>query len=78
MSRFERGVSVRAGVRLLLALLLVGAMCLEGYYVAVLRKTVERQDEELRDISKELQTLKIERTELNDKLSSIEQMREKE
>jgi hypothetical protein len=69
---------LRAGLRLLLVVVLLGAIVLEGYYVAVLRKTVERQDEELRNISRELQTLKIERAELKDKLSSVEQMRGEE
>ena len=49
---------------------LVAVVCLEGYYIMVLRDTIQRQTEDLRNISVQLQLLKRERDSLNEDISS--------
>jgi hypothetical protein len=49
---------------------LVAAVCLEGYYIMVLRDTIQKQNEDLRNISVQLQLLKSEQDSLNEEISS--------
>ncbi len=49
---------------------LLAAVCLEGYYIMVLRDTIQRQTEDLRSISVQLQLLKGERDSLSEEISS--------
>ena len=49
---------------------LLAAVFLEGYYIMLLRDTVQRQAEDLRSISVQLQLLKSERDSLNEEISS--------
>lgn len=49
---------------------LLAAICLEGYYIMVLRDTIQRQAEDLSKISGQLQLLKSERDSLNEEISS--------
>jgi hypothetical protein len=49
---------------------LVAAVCLEGYYIMVLRDTIQKQNEDLRNISVQLQLLKREQDSLNEEISS--------
>ena len=69
------GRSSRTVARMVAILLLVAALAVEGYYVASLQRTVERQKEEIKNISLQLQTLKSERMELRDTLSVMDQTR---
>jgi len=55
---------------------LLAAVCLEGYYIMVLRDTIRRQAEDLRSISVQLQLLKSERDSLNEEISSARKMAE--
>jgi Tfp pilus assembly protein PilO len=64
----------RIALRLLLVLLLMAAVAFEGYYIFVLRDKIERQTEELRTISIQLQSSKNESTDLREELSSIKKM----
>jgi len=50
---------------------LLAVVCLEGYYIMVLRDTIQRQTEDLRNISVQLQLLKSERDSLNEEISSV-------
>ena len=56
--------------RYLVIVLLLAAVCLEGYYIFVLNDTIQRQAEDLRSISAQLQFLKSERESLNEEISS--------
>lgn len=49
---------------------LVAVVCLEGYYIMVLRDTIQKQNEDLRNISVQLQLLKSEQDSLNEEISS--------
>ncbi len=60
--------------KLLLILLLLAAVAAEGYYILVLQDKVERQAEELRNISIKLQSSKNESADLREELSSIKKM----
>jgi hypothetical protein len=60
--------------KLLLVLLLMAVVALEGYYIFVLQDKVERQSEELRNISIKLQSSKNESADLREELSSIKKM----
>jgi len=64
----------RIAFKLLLVLLLMAAVAVEGYYIFVLRDKIERQTEELRTISIQLQSSKNESTDLREELSSIKKM----
>lgn len=62
---------IRKGIRLLFILLLAAAVFMEGYYIFVLRDKINKQTEELKDISLQLQFLKNERDDLHEELSSV-------
>jgi len=64
----------RLVLKLLLALLLMAAVAAEGYYILVLQDKVDRQTEELRNISIKLQSSKNESADLREELSSIKKM----
>ena len=61
-------------LKLLLVLVLVAAVAVEGYYIFVLRDKIERQTEELRTITIQLQSSKNESTDLREELSSTKKM----
>lgn len=61
-------------LRLLAVLLLMAAVAVEGYYIFVLRDKIDRQTEELRTISIQLQSSKNEGTDLREELSSMKKM----
>jgi hypothetical protein len=68
----ERGLTVnRTILRIFLMLGLTAAILLEGYYILELRYRTEDQEEELRTISMQLQSLKNERDALRGELSLI-------
>jgi hypothetical protein len=50
---------------------LLAVVCLEGYYIMVLRDRIQRQTEDLRNISIQLQLLKGERDSLNEEISAV-------
>ena len=56
--------------------ILVAVVCLEGYYIMVLRDTIQRQTEDLRNISLQLQLLKSEQDSLNEEISSARERAE--
>jgi len=68
----EAGAGVM--LRLLLVALLITILAVEGYYIVVLRDKIERQTEELRNISIQLQSTKNESADLREELSSIKKM----
>ncbi|MBI5632312.1 MAG: hypothetical protein HZA15_02395 [Nitrospirae bacterium] len=49
---------------------LLAALCFEGYYIFMLRATIKKQTEDLRNISVQLQLLKNERETLSEEISS--------
>jgi hypothetical protein len=57
--------------RIVVIFLLLAGLCVEGYYIFVLRDTMEKQAEELKNISIQLQSLNNERINLREELSSI-------
>jgi len=57
--------------RIVVIFFLLAGLCVEGYYIFVLRDTMEKQAEELKNISIRLQSLNNERTNLREELSSI-------
>jgi hypothetical protein len=64
------GWIAREAFRYLLIAALIAAVCVEGYYIRVLRDTIKGQTEELRNISVQLQLLKSERESLSEEISS--------
>jgi len=62
--------TTRRATRYLLIAALIAAVCMEGYYIVVLRDTIKRQTEDLRSISVQLQLLKSERESLAEEISS--------
>jgi cell division protein FtsL len=58
-------------IRLLLVLLLSALAVAEGYYIFILRDRIDKQTEEIKNVSMELQKLKLERGNLSEELSSI-------
>jgi len=62
---------IRKGIRLLFILLLATVVFIEGYYIFVLRDKINKQTEELKNISLQLQFLKNERDNLHEELSSV-------
>jgi hypothetical protein len=50
---------------------MIAAVAVEGYYIGVLRDRIERQSEELRNISIRLQLSKDETADLRAELSSV-------
>lgn len=67
------GRNVRRAVRYLLIVALFFAVCCEGYYIFVLRDTIQRQAEDLSNISIQLQMLKSERESLSEEISSTKE-----
>ncbi|HSB30710.1 MAG TPA: hypothetical protein VLD55_03825 [Candidatus Sulfobium mesophilum] len=64
----------RTARNIFLLLILIAALAAEGYYIFVLRDKIEKQTEELRDISIQLQSSKNESADLREELSSIKKM----
>ena len=62
--------TTRRATRYLLIAALIAAVCMEGYYIVLLRDTIKRQTEDLRSISVQLQLLKSERESLAEEISS--------
>ena len=56
--------------RLLLIFLLVAAVVAEGYYIYLLQDKIEKRNDELKNISVQLQFFKTEREDLKANLSS--------
>ncbi len=57
--------------KIFIVFFLLAALCIEGYYILVLRDTIEKQKDDLKNISIQLQSLKSERINLHEELSSI-------
>jgi Tfp pilus assembly protein PilO len=57
-------------IRLLLIFLLVAAVLAEGYYIYLLQDKIEKRNDELKNISVQLQFFKTEREDLKANLSS--------
>ena len=58
-------------IRLFLVFLLGALVIAEGYYIFILRDKIDRQTEEIKNVSMQLQQLKLERGNLSEELSSI-------
>ena len=58
--------------RLLLVFLLVAAVLAEGYYIYLLQDKIEKRNNELKNISVQLQFFKTEREDLKANLSSAQ------
>jgi len=58
-------------IKLFLALLLSSLVVAEGYYIFILRDKIDKQTEEIKNVSMQLQQLKLERGNLSEELSSI-------
>jgi methylthioribose-1-phosphate isomerase len=58
----------------LLAALVITIVAVEGYYIVVLRDKIERQTEELKNISIQLQSSRNESTDLSEELSSMKKI----
>ncbi|MBI5640655.1 MAG: hypothetical protein HZA17_09540 [Nitrospirae bacterium] len=71
-------MSIQLALRLFLLFILIAAVLLEGYYILALQSTIEKQSEELNNISIQLQSLKHERTSLNEELSSLKKSAEED
>lgn len=69
------GLTTNLAVRWLLIVLLLAAIVLEAYYIAMLRGTIAKQSEDLRQISVQLQTLRSESSSLQDELTSARKNR---
>ncbi len=65
-----RAKAIVASVRYLVIGALLAALCFEGYYIFLLRTTIKKQTEDLRNISVQLQLLKSERESLSEEISS--------
>ncbi len=61
-------------VRFLLIALLAAALAVEAHYIFVLRDKIDRQTEELRSLSMQLQSSKKESTDLREELSSVKKL----
>ncbi len=66
--------SIRGLLRTIVVLILLAAVCLEGYYIFILRDKMETQTEEMKNISIQLQLLKQEKENLREELSSIKKL----
>lgn len=69
-SKDDRAKAMVAAVRYLVIAALLAVLCLEGYYIFLLRATIKTQTEDLRNISVQLQLLKSERETLSEEISS--------
>lgn len=67
----QGGLLRRNVLGLFLIFFLVTAVCIETYAIFVLRDTIEKQADELKNISIQLQSMKTERVNLHEELSSI-------
>jgi len=65
-----RAKTIVAAVRYLVIAALLAALCFEGYYIFLLRATIKKQTDDLRNISVQLQLLKSEREILSEEISS--------
>lgn len=59
-------------VRYAVIAVLIAVLCIEGYYIFLLKETIQKQTEDLRNISVQLQLLKSEREILNEEISSAQ------
>ena len=62
--------AIVSAARYLVVGALLAALCVEGYYIFLLRTTIKKQTEDLRNISVQLQLLKSERETLSEEISS--------
>jgi hypothetical protein len=62
----------RRGLRLFLIVLLIGAVIAEGYYIFLLQNKIEERNDELKNISVQLQFLKSEGEDLKSRLLTAE------
>lgn len=69
-AREVRARPIVAAVRYLIVAALLAALCFEGYYIVMLRATIKKQTEDLRNISVQLQLLKSEREALSEEISA--------
>jgi len=70
----EGSVGLHLLIRFLLVAMLAAAVAAEAYYIGVLRDTIDRQTEELRNLSMRLQSSKNESTDLREELSSVKKL----
>ncbi len=61
-------------IGLLLVLVLLAVVAAEEYFIFALRDRIARQNDQLKSISVELQTLRNERNALNEELSSMKKL----
>jgi len=67
-----RDLNKARGVKLFLIFLLVASVLVEGYYIYQLQKKIDKRNDELKNISIQLQFLKNEREDLKATLSSTQ------
>ena len=67
-----RAFAKGSGLRLFLIVLLIVAVIAEGYYIYLLQNKIEERNDELKNISVQLQFLKSEGEDLKSKLSTAE------
>jgi hypothetical protein len=65
-----RAKTLVAAMRYLVVAALLAALCFEGYYIFLLRATIKKQTDDLRNISVQLQLLKSEHETLSEEISS--------
>ncbi len=63
-----------AAVNITFLLILIAAVAAEGYYIFVLRDKIEKQTDDLRNISIQLQSSRNESADLREELSSIKKL----
>ena len=64
----------RALIPIVLSIALVAAVFAEGYYIFSLRNIIEKQSEDLKNTSMQLQSLKNARSSLQEELDSIKKI----
>lgn len=69
-----RAKNVVVTVRYIVIAVLLATLCFEGYYIFLLRSTIQKQTEDLRNISVQLQLLKSERETLSEEISSAKKL----
>lgn len=67
----QRGLISAGLLRAVFVFVVIALVVAEGYYIISLRNRINRQTEELKSISLQLQEIKNEKTELNKELSTI-------
>lgn len=70
---FDRDLKKGRVLRLFFIAVLSVAVVAEGYYIYLLQDKIEKRNDELKNISVQLQFLKNERAELKETLSSAQQ-----